>query len=241
MPLRSDIPDECAVLATAEGVRVHRPDAVRRSLERFLAAAAALPEAGHQELVWSEDRGWHRRALLPPLETRADEENGAGKLRGYAIVFDVKSEDLGGFREIIRAEAVERSLREDVDLRALVDHDSGRIIGRKTAGTLRATADRKGLRVEIDAPDTTVGRDIVESVRRRDVTGMSFAFRTLTDDWHMEGGTPIREVTDMTVLEVSAVSFPAYPQTIIEAPSEPRRSSPRLYAARLKQMRAEVS
>lgn len=235
MPLRSDIPDECAVLATAEGVRVHRPDSVRRSLERFLAAAADAAEA-NAGLVWSEDRGWHRRALLPALEARAEADGeGAGKLRGYAIVFDVKSENLGGFREIIRAEAVERTLREGVDLRALVDHDSGRIIGRKTAGTLRATADRKGLRVEIDAPDTTVGRDIVESVRRRDVTGMSFAFRTLTDDWHMENGTPIREVTDMTVLEVSAVSFPAYPQTTIGVAAEPRRSWPKLHAARLRQ------
>jgi phage head maturation protease len=70
--------------------------------------------------------------------------------------------------------------------------------------------DARGLGVEILPPDTQVAHDVVESIRRRDLTGMSFAFKTIRDDWHMEGDMPIRSVLDMTIREVSIVTFPAY-------------------------------
>lgn len=134
-------------------------------------------------------------------------------IRGYAIVFNRLSEHFGFFREQIAPEAVARTLKDRVDLRALVDHDPVRILGRLTAGTLRAEQDGHGLLVEIDPPETTSGQDIVESIRRRDVTGMSFAFRTLKDLWDELTDPPTRTVRDMLVREVSIVSFPSYPQT----------------------------
>lgn len=146
-------------------------------------------------------------------ELRVEARGTAPVIRGYAIVFDRLSENLGGFREIIKPEAIDRTLREAVDLRALVDHDSSRLIGRLSAGTLRVAKDPHGLRVEIDPPATTVGHDIVESIRRRDTTGMSFAFRTLDDAWDYKADPPTRFVTDMLVREISAVTFPAYPTT----------------------------
>jgi hypothetical protein len=148
-------------------------------------------------------------------EIRVD-PSGDRKLTGYAIVFDRKSLDLGGFKEIIHREAIDRTLSEALDVRALVDHDPGRILGRTRAGTLRLRADGHGLAVEIHPPNTTNARDIMESVDRGDVTGMSFAFRTLTDDWHMDDGEVIRDVFDMRVHEVSIVSFPAYPDTDVQ-------------------------
>lgn len=142
------------------------------------------------------------------------ETRGVAKIiRGYAIVFNRLSENLGFFREQIAPEAMDRTLSDHIDLRALVDHDSSRILGRITAGTLRVEKDGQGLVVEIDPPQTTSGQDIVESVRRRDVTGMSFAFRTLKDMWDETTTPPTRTVLDMLVREVSIVTFPAYPQT----------------------------
>ena len=136
-------------------------------------------------------------------------------IQGYAIVFNSRSVDLGGFQEIIRPEAVTRTLRDALDVRALVDHESAKVLGRVSAGTLKLRTDSRGLAVEIDPPDTTVARDVLELIRRRDISGMSFAFRMLKDEWRMDGDTPIREVLDMTVREVSVVTFPAYPATSV--------------------------
>src|SRR5262245_2558056 len=131
---------------------------------------------------------------LRSTELRAEGADGERPLIvGYAAVFESLSEDLGGFRERIRPDAFTRSLQEGADVRALVDHDPSRVLGRNKAGTLRLRTDTRGLLVEIDPPNTTAGRDIVESIRRGDVDGMSFAFRTPKggDDWRMEDGVPV--------------------------------------------------
>lgn len=143
-------------------------------------------------------------------ELRVESRGVARVIKGHAIVFESLSENLGGFREKIAPEAVDRTLKDGIDLRALVDHDSAKILGRLTAGTLRVEKDGRGLLVEIDPPETTVAQDIVESIKRRDVTGMSFSFRTIDDEWDFKVDPPVRTLTDMLIREVSVVTFPAY-------------------------------
>jgi Escherichia/Staphylococcus phage prohead protease len=166
---------------------------------------------------------------LDAAELRVESRGVRPVIRGYGIVYNRLSEVLGFFREQIAPEAITRTLTEDVDLRALIDHNPTALLGRKKAGTLRVESDAHGLRVEIDPPNTTAGLDIVESIRRGDVSGMSFAFRTLADRWDETVEPPIRTVTDMLVREVSVVTFPAYPQTDVALRSlvAARRPDPR--------------
>lgn len=147
---------------------------------------------------------------------RGIEEASEGKLYGYAALFDSLSEDLGGFREIIRPGAFADSLRDYPDVRALAQHDSRMVLGRTKNGTLKLEEDSRGLRVEITPPNTSAGRDIVELVRRGDIDAMSFAFE-VTDPRDEEvdytGELPTRILRRVRLFEVSLVTFPAYADT----------------------------
>ena len=143
-------------------------------------------------------------------------EGDGRRMTGYAIRFNVPSVDLGGFIEEIAPEAVDRALTEASDVRALANHDAAKILGRTRAGTLDLRKDRRGLQVTIEPdPQISYAADLLRSVQRGDISGMSFGFRTLADAWNFEGQMPLRTVTDMQLYEVSVVSFPAYPQTDI--------------------------
>lgn len=157
-----------------------------------------------------------RRQLNEGLEVRA--KDGGGKtLAGYAAVFDTPSEPLGmkgfEFREIIKPGAFDRAISEGHDVRALVNHESGQILGRTKSGTLRLSVDSRGLRYEVDLPDTTAARDISESIRRGDVSGSSFGFRVPKGGDNWPKGEGVREVLDLDLLDVSPVTYPAYPAT----------------------------
>ncbi len=157
----------------------------------------------------------YRATCLSVSEIRmdSDQDGNDPKIVGYAAKFNSLSHDLGGFREEIKPGAFSRALSEGQDVRALVDHDPGRIIGRSTSGTLRMLEDDHGLRVEIDPANTTAGRDIMESITRGDVTGMSFGFTVRDDEWRMVDGENIRTLRDMDLFDVSVVTFPAYEST----------------------------
>lgn len=149
-----------------------------------------------------------RRAVSAPTELRADSRT----LAGYAAVFNSTADIGGHFREIIAPGAFRDTL-ESSDIRALIDHDSGRLIGRKSAGTLRLAEDDRGLRVEIDLPDTSDGRDLATLVSRGDLDGMSFGFVVRHDEWDETSNPPTRTIHKVDLREVSAVTFPAYGDT----------------------------
>lgn len=138
-------------------------------------------------------------------------------LKGYAIVFNARSEDLGGFVERIAPSAVVRTLRSRDDVLALHSHATAQLLGRRKTGTLKLAADQRGLAVEIDPPATPTGREVGELVRRGDLDAMSFGFIVPEggDEVTIEGEQIVRTVKEMILLEVSVVSGPAYPQTSI--------------------------
>ncbi|MFA7588578.1 MAG: HK97 family phage prohead protease [Novosphingobium sp.] len=150
-----------------------------------------------------------RRALARPLDVRSA---GDGQtIVGYAAVFGSIADIGGQFREIIAPGAFRGAIAGDV--RALIDHDSGRVIGRTTAGTLRLVEDDVGLAVEIDLPDTQDGRDLATLIARGDISGMSFGFIVTRQLWDETGDIPVRTIQAVDLREVSAVAFPAYDDT----------------------------
>lgn len=146
-------------------------------------------------------------------EFRAEEENGESRLVGYASVFNSMSHDLGGFREIVLPGAFRDTLESDLEVKALLNHNSDFVLGSKRAKTLRLKEDEHGLRTVIVPPDTSYGRDLVISVQRGDQGGMSFGFVVRSDNWRKEGGAVVRELRQVDLIEVSTTPFPAYPQT----------------------------
>lgn len=155
------------------------------------------------------------------LELRASEESDSspGTLVGHAAVFNKRSEDLGGFFEVVAPGAFKNSLSEGADVRALVEHRGGsNTLGRTTSGTLAVSEDRTGLKTEIKLPDTQAGRDVAQLVERGDLTGMSFGFtvRDGGESWEEDrDGIVLRTLHDVNLHDVSVVAFPAYPDTAI--------------------------
>jgi uncharacterized protein len=125
------------------------------------------------------------------------------------------SSNLGGFREKIRPGAFRNSLSAN-DIVALYNHDTGSVLGRKSAGTMTLRETDVGLKTSIDLPSTTLGKDVYELVSRGDLKGMSFGFNVVQDSWT---SSKERELIEVDLHEISIVAFPAYPQTSIEARS----------------------
>lgn len=142
------------------------------------------------------------------IEKRAESES--NMLVGYASVFNLKSQDLGGFYEIIAPGAFNDVLENDV--RALFNHNENFVLGRTKSGTLRLSTDETGLRYEIDLADSNMANDIARSVERGDIDGSSFAFRIESDLWEEDSeGNIIRIITKIASLrDVGPVTYPAY-------------------------------
>lgn len=168
-----------------------------------------------------------RSAKPPELQERAD--GALPTIVGYAAVFyregDPSTEfemwpaDQYGPRvvERIMPTAFNRAIKED-DVRGLFNHDSAVVLGRSTAGTLRLFVDAIGLRYEIDPPDTAAARDLLTSLRRRDISGSSFAFLPRDTSRREVAADPatnkpaeyVVERNDVQLFDVGPVTFPAY-------------------------------
>jgi HK97 family phage prohead protease len=152
------------------------------------------------------------------LERRASVElRAAGrKLIGTAAVFNTPAQ-IGGFTESIRPGAFRASLASGADVRALVDHDDSKLLGRTRSGTLRLAETDKGLAFELDVPDTTLGRDVLHMAERGDLSGCSFGF-AVPDGGDAWPNHSTRELRSVTLHEISILHrLPAYDATTVAA------------------------
>lgn len=185
---------------------------------KLRAAIEALSEVIAQLGLDEEDsRGSavsleQRTATISGLEIRATDDRPT--ILGHAALFNSKSVYMMGFRETIQPGAFKDSLTGDI--RALWQHDSARVLGRTKSGTLRLWEDDQGLAFELQPPDTADGRDAVTLIERGDVDQMSFGFNVAPggDSWSEdEDGIPLRTLRTVSLMEISPVTWAAYPET----------------------------
>lgn len=149
------------------------------------------------------------------VEFRSEFLDDGRRLVGRAAVFGQVA-NVGPHWERIERRAIDAVLADpETDVRALINHDPAKLLGRQSSGTLELRATDDGLDYEILLPDTSYAHDLRTLVERRDMTGGSFGFVPGEDTWsRASDGRRIRTHTLLRSLrDVSPVTFPAYTGT----------------------------
>lgn len=183
-----------------------------------------------------------RRAYT--FEVRTAEDNGQYMLSGRPIVYNALT-DLGFFDEIIDKGALDNADLKDV--RFLVNHNTDMIpLARSRRNnensTMHLTADGEGLSldwVKLDVENNADAKALYSAVKRGDITGMSFMFSVDGEAWeNLDSEHPTRHITSIgTVVEVSAVTFPAYEQTEINTRNREALDNARVALEKAKEQR----
>lgn len=183
-----------------------------------------------------------RRSLT--FEVRAEERENGHILYGRPVVFNSRT-NIGCFDEIIMPGALDKT--DLTDVRFLVNHDTSMIPlarsrrnnGRSTM-TLIPDADGLGFEAGIDIENNANARALYSATERGDITGMSFIFSVRGDDWDdLDTDHPTRRITDIaSIIEISAVTFPAYHDTDIQARGQEALESAKAVLESARQKRA---
>lgn len=152
------------------------------------------------------------------LNTRSDKDSGDKYIEGYFAVFDQETEIFNGWYEKMAQGAFSSSLTKN-DIRCLFNHDDGFVLGRTSAGTLELKEDVHGLwgRVKINSNDRSA-MDVYARVERGDISGCSFGFFPIKEQYEDRADNSVlNTIIEADTIEVSVCTFPAYPQTEIQA------------------------
>lgn len=166
-----------------------------------------------------------RNLTAEKLNVRADEESGKRYLEGYAIVFNQRSKLIREwgetFYEVIEPSAPDNVLKNPgLNVIATVDHTRAKMLGRNISGTLELVKDERGLKYIIEVPNTTLGNDMYEMVKRGDYFESSFIFTIAEKGVRTDTAEdiPVRYVSDFeNMYDVSIVIDGAYANTIAAA------------------------
>lgn len=153
------------------------------------------------------------------FEIKKDKSDESRAVEGYALVFNKHSKDLGGFTEVIEPSALDGVI-EKSDILCLLNHNEDRgVLARSKygEGSLELVIDEVGLKYRFEAPSTTLGDELLEGLRRGDISTSSFAFTIEKDTWTKnENGSYLRTINQFNELyDVSPVYKEAYPDTSV--------------------------
>lgn len=170
------------------------------------------------------------------LKTRAEGDSDR-YIEGYFAVFNQETELWEGGFEKIATGAFDNSIKNN-DIRCLFNHDSGFVLGRSASGTLELRTDAHGLygRVKLN-PNDRQAMDVYARVERGDISGCSFGFNIISEQTEDRGNNFLWTINEADTHEVSICTFPAYPQTEIQARQKDMEQSK---ARRIKQRKAEL-
>lgn len=158
-------------------------------------------------------------------EVRAEETEQGTIITGRPVVYNSRA-DMRWFEEFIDVGALDNT--DLTDVRFLVNHDISKIpLARSRRNTPNSTMqlspdmEGMGIRVNLDIENNTDSRNLFSAVKRGDITGMSFMFSVMKDEWsNLDSDYPTRHIKEIgSIVEVSAVTFPAYEATEINARS----------------------
>lgn len=157
------------------------------------------------------------------LQVRADDGN-SRMITGRAIVFNSDSQNMG-FIERIMPEAITRDVIAQSDIFALFNHNQDAVLARSNhgEGTLALDVDSEGVTFMFDAPNTSLGNDVIELVKRGDLNGCSFAFTIPNEEgsekWYRDADNVLRRDINKIdrLYDISIVTTPAYPSTSVAA------------------------
>lgn len=139
-------------------------------------------------------------------------------IEGYAVKFGTQSRDLGGFIETVNRDAFDGVDLSDV--RMFIQHDSSKLLARTASGTLELNIDDVGLHFRAHLPNTTLGNDAFEMIKRGDLNQCSFGFTVREDSWTKSNDIMYRSIDKVGQLfEISLVAIPAYDDTDVTVAS----------------------
>ena len=179
------------------------------------------------------------------LEVRAEDGEKGNIITGRPIVYESKT-DIGCFDEIIERGALDGA--DLTDVRFLVNHDFSKIPlarSRRNNGnsTMQLSPDYEGMAIEVqlDTENNSEARALYSAVQRGDITGMSFMFSVADEEWDdIQSEHPTRHIKKFdSIVEVSAVTFPAYDATEINARSKEALESARLALEKAREQRGQ--
>jgi uncharacterized protein len=154
-----------------------------------------------------------RTVDITNLSTRDGVGNQSVVIEGYAAVFNSPTMIGEYFEEVIMPGAFAKAITSNNDVRALFNHDWNHVLGRTKSGTLRLYEDERGLKFEVDLPNSSFAKDLAESLNRGDISQCSFGFFPTGETWDYSVEPVKRTLHDLELYEVSVVSIPAYEDT----------------------------